>query len=58
MVNKDGTISDVSVLKDIGGGCGKEAVRVVLTMPRWSPGEANGQPVRVRFTLPVRYRQE
>lgn len=56
VVNKDGTVGDVRVIKDIGGGCGKESVRVVKAMPRWSPGEANGQPVKVRYTLPVRFR--
>ncbi|MBX2893021.1 MAG: TonB family protein [Saprospiraceae bacterium] len=56
VVNKDGSVTDVSILKDIGGGCGKEAVRVVKSMPRWAPGEANGHPVKVRFTLPVRFR--
>ncbi|HNL39860.1 MAG TPA: energy transducer TonB, partial [Saprospiraceae bacterium] len=58
VVNKDGSVSDVKVVKDIGGGCGKEAVRVVENMPRWVPGEANGHPVKVRFTLPVRFRLE
>jgi periplasmic protein TonB len=58
VVNKDGSISDVSVLKDIGGGCGKEALRVVGSMPKWVPGEANGNPVKVRFTLPVQFRLE
>lgn len=58
VVNKDGSVSDVKILKDIGGGCGKEAVRVVNSMPRWIPGEANGHPVKVRFTLPVRFRLE
>lgn len=56
VVNKDGSVSDVSIVKEIGGGCGKEAMRVVQSMPRWSPGEANGYPVKVRFTLPVRFR--
>ena len=56
VVNKDGSVSDVSIVKEIGGGCGKESVRVVQSMPRWSPGEANGHPVKVRFTLPVRFR--
>ncbi|MEI6408860.1 MAG: TonB family protein [Bacteroidota bacterium] len=56
VVNKDGSISDVQVVKDIGGGCGKEAVRVVKAMPKWSAGEANGHAVKVRFTLPVRFR--
>jgi periplasmic protein TonB len=59
VVNKDGGISDVTILKDpVGGGCGKEAVRVVGSMPKWSPGEANGNPVKVRYTLPVRFRLE
>ncbi len=56
VIGKDGRVSDVSILKDIGGGCGKEAVRVVESMPRWSPGEASGYPVKVRFTLPVKFR--
>lgn len=59
VVNKDGRISDVTILKDpVGGGCGKEAVRVVNEMPRWVPGEANGNPVKVRYTLPVMFRLE
>ena len=56
VVNKDGTISTITVLKDPGGGCAKEAVRVVGQMPQWSPGEAGGRPVKVRMTLPVRFR--
>lgn len=56
VIGKDGSISDIQVLKDIGGGCGKEASRVVKSMPKWTPGEANGHPVKVRFTLPVRFR--
>lgn len=58
VVGKNGQVSDVQILKDIGGGCGKEAVRVVQSMPKWNPGEANGNPVKVRFTLPVRFRLE
>jgi protein TonB len=58
VVNKDGSISNVTILKDPGGGCGKEAVRVVGIMPKWSPGEANGNKVKVKFTLPVRFRLE
>ncbi len=58
VVGKDGTISNVTILKDPGGGCGKEAVRVVNSMPKWAPGEANGNPVKVKFTLPVRFRLE
>lgn len=56
IINKEGKVSNVELIKDIGGGCGKEALRVVRTMPAWSPGEANGVPVKVRFTLPVRFK--
>lgn len=55
VVEKDGSIGNILILKDIGGGCGKAAVQAVQAMPAWMPGEANGHPVRVRFTLPVRY---
>lgn len=53
VVERDGSINDVKAVKDIGGGCGKEAERVVRSMPKWSPGEQNGRPVRVKYTLPV-----
>lgn len=56
VIAKDGSVTDVQILKDIGGGCGKEAIRVVNSMPKWSPGEANGYPVKVRYTLPVDFR--
>ena len=56
VVGKDGSINDINIMKDIGGGCGKEALRVVKNMPNWSPGEANGHAVKVRFTLPVRFK--
>ena len=57
VVGKDGNISDIAVLKTPAGGnvLGTEATRVVKSMPRWSPGEANGHPVKVRFTLPIRF---
>ena len=58
VVDKNGQVSDITVLRDIGGGCGKEALRVMNAMPKWSPGEANGHAVKVRFTLPVRFRLE
>jgi periplasmic protein TonB len=55
VVEKDGTITSVSVLKDIGGGCGEEALRVVKAMPKWNAGKQNGVPVRVQFNLPIRF---
>lgn len=58
VIGKDGSVTQVEVMKDPGGMLGKEAMRVVQNMPRWTPGEANGHPVKVRFTLPVRFRLE
>ena len=55
VVDKDGSITNVTPMRELGGGCTKEAVRVVQSMPRWTPGEANGNPVKVRFYLPVRF---
>ncbi|WP_138990485.1 energy transducer TonB [Larkinella sp. C7] len=53
VVNTDGSIVDVSVVKGIGFGCDEEALRVAKKMPPWQPGKQSGRPVRVRFTLPV-----
>jgi protein TonB len=56
VVEKDGSISDVKVLRGIGGGCDEEAMRVVKSMPKWKPGKQRGQPVRVYFTLPIEFK--
>lgn len=55
VVNQDGSISDITIVKDLPGGCGKEAVRVVTTMPKWKPGRQNGQAVKVYYNLPVTF---
>lgn len=55
VINKEGGIQDVSILRELGGGCSKEAVRVLKSMPKWSPGEAHGYPVKVRYTIPVKF---
>jgi protein TonB len=55
IIRKDGSVADIKLLKDIGGGCGKEALRVIKSMPRWLPGEMNGMPVNVQFTMPIRF---
>lgn len=55
VVEKDGSISNIKVLRDIGGGCGAEVVRVVKLMPKWKPGTQKGKPVRVQFNLPVQF---
>lgn len=59
VVEKDGTVADIRLLRDIGAGCGDEAQRVVKlmnTMPeRWMPGKQRGKPVRVQYNLPVKF---
>jgi protein TonB len=55
VVDNAGYISDIKVLKDVGGGTAEEAIRVIRGMKPWQPGRQNGQPVSVRFTLPLRF---
>jgi protein TonB len=55
VVEPDGAISNVKVLRGIGGGCDEEAVRVVSAMPKWKPGKQRGKPVRVSYNLPVKF---
>jgi protein TonB len=53
VVEKDGTLTDIKVIRDIGFGTGKEAIRVLRNSPRWNPGEQNGKKVRVLYSLPI-----
>ena len=55
VVSKTGKISNVKILRGIGGGCDEEAVRVVKEMPNWIPGRQNGQAVPVMFQIPVKF---
>lgn len=55
VVSRTGEISEIEVIKKLGGGTDEEAMRVVKTMPKWTPGKQNGRAVPVRYTLPVRY---
>jgi len=58
VVNEDGAISDVQVRRGIGGGCDEEALRVVKKMPKWNAGKQRGKPVKVSFTLPIKFKLE
>jgi protein TonB len=58
VVNEDGSIVTPAVVRDIGAGCGEEALRVVKGMPRWQPGKQRGKAVRVQFNLPIRFKLE
>jgi protein TonB len=56
VVEVDGSISDVKVLRGVGSGCDDEAIRVVKSMPKWVPGKQRGVPVRVQFNLPINFK--
>jgi protein TonB len=56
VINTDGTIQDVEVLRGIGGGCDEEAVKIVKNAPKWEPGKQRGKPVRTRMRLPIRFK--
>lgn len=56
VVEKDGTITNPKVLRDIGGGCGEESLRLLSIMPKWKPGKLRGKTVRVQYKLPISFR--
>ena len=53
VVEKDGSLTDIKVLRDIGFGTAHEAVRILKSSPEWIPGKQHGIPVRVQYTLPL-----
>ena len=56
IVEKDGRVSNVRLLRSVQPSLDKEAIRVVKSMPKWTPGKQNGKPVRVRFNLPIMFK--
>jgi TonB family protein len=58
IVEPNGSVSNVKLLKGIGGGCDEEALRVVKLMPKWKPGIQSGKNVRVMFNLPVSFQNQ
>ena len=58
VVNTDGSIQDVQILKGLGFGTDEEAQRVVKGMPKWRPGKQSGRPVRVKYNLPINFTLE
>lgn len=58
VVNTDGSLTDIQVLKGIGFGCDEEAVRVMQKMPHWRPGKQSGRTVRVKYNLPISFTLE
>ena len=56
VVEPDGHVSNVNVMRSLGGGCDEEAMRVVKAMPKWKPGKQRGKAVRVSYILPVNFK--
>ncbi|OJW18318.1 MULTISPECIES: energy transducer TonB [unclassified Mucilaginibacter] len=55
VIERDGSLSNIRVVRDIGGGCGEEAMRVIALSPKWVPGTAQGIPVRVQYAIPIAF---
>ncbi|MCL2040884.1 MAG: energy transducer TonB [Bacteroidales bacterium] len=55
VVEKDGSITQVTILRGIGGGCDEEAIRVTKLMPKWKPGKQRGKEVRVSYNMPIKF---
>lgn len=56
VVERDGSITDVRILRGVDPSLDREAMRVVKSMPRWTPGKQNGSAVRVKYQVPVAFR--
>lgn len=56
VVDKEGNLSDIQIVKGIHADCDKEAIRVVKLMPPWKPGKQNGRAVKSRFVLPIKFK--
>jgi protein TonB len=55
VVERDGSLTDIKVVRGIGSGCDEEAVRALKASPKWKPGIQNGKPVRVQYSVPVAF---
>lgn len=56
MVEKDGCITEAKIAKSVDQSLDEEAIRVVKSMPKWKPGMCNGEPTRVKYTVPITFR--
>jgi len=58
VVEKNGSLTDIQIVKGIGGGCDEEAFRIISNAPKWNPGKQRGRPVRVKMIMPILFRLE
>ena len=55
VVEKDGSLTNPTILRSVGSGCDEEAIRLIKAMPKWEPGKQHSVPVRVQFNLPIKF---
>lgn len=55
IVEPDGQLTNITLLKGLGFGCDEEAIRVIEAMPRWNPGRQSGRAIRVEYNLPIAF---
>jgi protein TonB len=55
IINKDGRVTDINILRGIGAGCDVETKRVISEMPLWNPAQMKGKPVNFQLVLPVKF---
>ncbi len=55
VINETGDVTDVTLVRGIGGGCDEEAIRVTRMMPRWNPGTLDGKAVKVQYNMPFSF---
>lgn len=56
VVNEDGSISDIEIIRGVSDALNKEAIRVIKAMPRWEPGMQDGKKVKVKYSIPITFR--
>lgn len=55
IIEKDGSVSTATIVSGLGYGCDDEALRVISSLPKFTPGKQNGYPVRVKYTIPINF---
>ncbi len=56
VINADGQVKDIKIIKELGGGCDEEVIRIIGAMPKWIPGKKEGKNVNVQFKLPIKFK--
>lgn len=55
VIETDGSVTDIKILRGIGGGCDEEVVKMISKMPKWKPGRQRGETVRVQYNMPIKF---